>query len=147
MYWLSAYIFYIALSVSVQFYNIFPWLVGLPLIMLSIKRAPWWFWGMRRDAYPSKSKFLCTDIDGCTLLILFGCIKLLQVLFKLVVITVLVIAESADNCIKTVIPFLWYSFFFPITFITCNTFYLPDVAQLQSFSCTSSNSWLCKEWP
>jgi len=27
----------------------------------------------------------------------------LQVLFKLVVITVLVIAESADNCIKTVL--------------------------------------------
>lgn len=37
-----------------------------------------------------------------------------QVLFKLVVITVLVIAESADNCIKTVIlTFVAFSFFPP----------------------------------
>lgn len=38
-----------------------------------------------------------------------------QVLFKLVVITVLVIAESADNCIKTVI----------ITFVCFNLYVLP----------------------
>lgn len=37
-----------------------------------------------------------------TLLISMVSLYLVQVLFKLVVITVLVIAESADNCIKTV---------------------------------------------
>ena len=41
------------------------------------------------------------------ILICFCCLLCFQVLFKLVVITVLVIAESADNCIKTVLLFLY----------------------------------------
>jgi CLIP-associating protein 1/2 len=43
-----------------------------------------------------------------------------QVLFKLVVITVLVIAESADNCIKTVIlTFFALLFFFTFSHSMC----------------------------
>lgn len=55
-----------------------------------------------------------------------------QVLFKLVVITVLVIAESADNCIKTVIlTFVFFFIFSPFTLYVLPLPYplcIPDVA-------------------
>lgn len=58
---------------------------------------------MCRDVHSSKLDILLL------LIVIFFFLKSLlilpygnQVLFKLVVITVLVIAESADNCIKTV---------------------------------------------
>nr|KYP42847.1 CLIP-associating protein 1 [Cajanus cajan] len=55
------------------------------------------------------SKDLLGDFEACAEL-------LIPVLLKLVVITVLVIAESADNCIKT--SALFYNFVFPVvTFV------------------------------
>ena len=72
-------------------------------------------------------------------------------LFKLVVITVLVIAESADTCIKTVSYFLFVYMLYLMNVICFHLFanmeYFADPAELQSCKDSSSHSWHCKEWP
>lgn len=97
--------------------------LGLPSIMLFVEGAVGRFWGMCRDVHSSEFNLFFLTI---AMFIYWKILIILwydnQVLFKLVVITVLVIAESADNCIKTVMLTFSFSlfymrFFHPIFFV------------------------------
>lgn len=59
---------------------------------------------------------------GIAIDLFFVCCCKLQLLFKSVVITVLVIAESADNCIRTVRSFILGCDFF-VYLMTCVLMY------------------------
>lgn len=102
--------------ISFLFFHSF--FLGVPSIMLFVKGAVGRFWGMCRDVHSSEFNVFFLTI---AMFIYWKILIILwydnQVLFKLVVITVLVIAESADNCIKTVMLTFSFSFYFICAFI------------------------------